>query len=102
MKNSLNPDKYVRTATNTRPVDKSVVAKLMAAEWDRFTRDTGASKVEFEIAKKSMPLGVVSSFQHWDPYPIAIASAKGAYMKDVDGRELLDLYMDLAQCSQVT
>jgi len=93
MKNSLNPDKYVRTATNTRPVDKSVVAKLMAAEWDRFTRDTGASKVEFEIAKKSMPLGVVSSFQHWDPYPIAIASAKGAYMKDVDGRELLDLSM---------
>ena len=93
MKNSLNPNKYVRTAVTTRPVDKSVVAKLMASEWERFTRDTGASRTEFEAAKKSMPLGVVSSFQHWDPYPIAIASAKGAYMKDVDGRELLDLSM---------
>ena len=64
MKNSLNPNKYVRTADSTRPVDKKVVAELMAAEWARFTRDTGASQIEFEVAKKSMPLGVVSSFQH--------------------------------------
>ena len=40
-----------------------------------------------------MPLGVPSSFQHWDPYPIAIASAKGAWMTDVDGRAMLDLSM---------
>ena len=38
-------------------------------------------------------MGVPSSFQHWDPYPISIVSAKGAYMTDVDGRELLDLSM---------
>ena len=38
-------------------------------------------------------MGVTSSFQYWDPYPIAIASAKGAYMTDVDGRKLLDLSM---------
>ena len=42
---------------------------------------------------KSLPLGVTSSFQHWDPYPISIVSAKGAWMTDVDGRELLDLSM---------
>jgi glutamate-1-semialdehyde 2,1-aminomutase len=40
-----------------------------------------------------MPMGVPSSFQHWDPYPIAIASAQGAYMTDVDGRKLLDMSM---------
>ena len=40
-----------------------------------------------------MPLGVPSSFQHWDPYPIAIARAKGAWMTDVDGRAMLDLSM---------
>jgi glutamate-1-semialdehyde 2,1-aminomutase len=40
-----------------------------------------------------MPLGVPSSFQHWDPYPISIVSAKGAWMTDVDGRQLLDLSM---------
>ncbi len=38
-------------------------------------------------------MGVPSSFQHWDPYPISIVSAKGAWMTDVDGRELLDLSM---------
>jgi len=93
MKNSLNPNKYTRTASQTRPVDKSIVAKLMAAEWDRFTRDTAASGREFNVAAESMPMGVVSSFQHWDPYPISITSAKGAYMTDVDGRQLLDLSM---------
>jgi len=93
MKNSLNPNKYTRTASQTRPVDKSIVAKLMAAEWDRFTRDTAASGREFKVAAQSMPMGVVSSFQHWDPYPISITSAKGAYMTDVDGRQLLDLSM---------
>ncbi len=40
-----------------------------------------------------MPLGVPSSFQHWDPYPISIVSAKGAWMTDVDGRAMLDLSM---------
>jgi glutamate-1-semialdehyde 2,1-aminomutase len=40
-----------------------------------------------------LPLGVTSSFQHWDPHPISIVSAKGAYFKDVDGRKLLDLSM---------
>jgi len=93
MKNSLDPNKYTRTASQTRPVDKSIVAKLMAAEWDRFTRDTAASGREFKVAAQSMPMGVVSSFQHWDPYPISITSAKGAYMSDVDGRQLLDLSM---------
>ena len=44
-------------------------------------------------ASKSLPLGVTSSFQHWDPYPISIASARGAWLTDVDDRQLLDLSM---------
>ena len=46
---------------------------------------------------KSVPVEriafLTSSFQHWDPYPISIVSAKGAYLTDVDGRKLLDLSM---------
>jgi glutamate-1-semialdehyde 2,1-aminomutase len=42
---------------------------------------------------ESLPLGVTSSFQHWEPYPISITSAKGAWLTDVDGRQLLDLSM---------
>jgi glutamate-1-semialdehyde 2,1-aminomutase len=66
---------------------------MMAAEWALFTKSTFASGVENTIAKDSSPMGVTSSFQYWDPYPISIVSAKGAWMTDVDGRQLLDLSM---------
>jgi len=65
----------------------------MAIEWERFSKSTVNSGVESEIAKQSTPLGVTSSFQYWDPHPISIVSAKGAWMTDVDGRQLLDLSM---------
>jgi len=38
-------------------------------------------------------MGVPSSFQYWDPYPISIKSAKGAWMVDMDGRDVLDMSM---------
>ena len=65
----------------------------MATEWENFTKSTFASGIESTLAKATVPMGVVSSFQYWDPYPISIVSAKGAYMTDVDGRQLLDLSM---------
>jgi len=69
------------------------VKELIAQEWERFTKETGGSGRESAIAQKSVPMGVTSSFQYWDPYPISIVSADGAYMTDVDGRKLLDLSM---------
>ena len=51
------------------------------------------SSAEHESALKSIPLGAHSTFQSFDPYPISIASAKGAWMTDVDGRKMLDLSM---------
>ena len=69
------------------------VAALLKSEWELFTKQTGKSAEESKRSFKSLPLGVTSSFQHWDPYPISIESAKGAWMTDVDGRELLDLSM---------
>jgi len=79
-------------ATST-PISPEKVASLLASEWAQFTKNTKGSEVESARSFKSLPLGVTSSFQHWDPYPISIASAKGAWMTDVDGRELLDLSM---------
>jgi len=78
---------------NPAPIDKDKAARLLAAEWDRFTASTAKSGEHNVRASKSLPLGVTSSFQHWDPYPISIASAKGAWLTDVDGRQLLDLSM---------
>jgi glutamate-1-semialdehyde 2,1-aminomutase len=66
---------------------------MLKQEWELFTKSTVKSAEESRRSFKSLPLGVTSSFQHWDPYPISIVSAKGAYMTDVDGRQLLDLSM---------
>jgi glutamate-1-semialdehyde 2,1-aminomutase len=75
------------------PIDQNRVKEILKQEWERFTKQTGKSAEESRRSFKSLPLGVTSSFQHWDPYPISIVSAKGAYMTDVDGRQLLDLSM---------
>jgi glutamate-1-semialdehyde 2,1-aminomutase len=79
--------------TTSVPVDPQRVEAILKQEWELFTKNTGKSAEESRRSFKSLPLGVTSSFQHWDPYPISIASAKGAYMTDVDGRQLLDLSM---------
>ncbi|CAB4631051.1 unannotated protein [freshwater metagenome] len=80
------PEKYT-------PISKTRVKKLLAQEWARFQSTTKNSATHNKRASKVLPLGVTSSFQHWNPYPISIVSAKGAYFKDVDGRKLLDLSM---------
>ncbi|GBL28831.1 glutamate-1-semialdehyde 2,1-aminomutase 2 [Actinomycetota bacterium] len=79
--------------STSTPVSPERVAQLLKAEWELFTKQTGKSAEESKRALKSLPMGVTSSFQHWDPYPISIVSAKGAWMTDVDGRQLLDLSM---------
>jgi glutamate-1-semialdehyde 2,1-aminomutase len=78
---------------SSKPVSSERVAAVLADEWKLFTKNTACSAAESERAFASLPLGVTSSFQHWDPYPISIASAEGAWMTDVDGRKLLDLSM---------
>jgi glutamate-1-semialdehyde 2,1-aminomutase len=82
-----------RTPDRYTPINESRVKKLTAEEWKKFRSQTPASGEHNKRASKVLPLGVTSSFQHWDPYPLSIVSAKGAYFKDVDGRKLLDLSM---------
>jgi glutamate-1-semialdehyde 2,1-aminomutase len=84
---------YRRVPATSTPISPEKVASVLAAEWELFTKNTKASETESKRAFSSLPLGVTSSFQHWDPYPISIESAEGAYMTDVDGRKLLDLSM---------
>lgn len=84
---------YRRVPSTSKPISEEKVKQVLAAEWELFTKNTKGSQAESARAFSSLPLGVTSSFQHWDPYPISIASAKGAYMTDVDGRQLLDLSM---------
>ena len=77
----------------SRPVARGRAQELLAAEWERFTSTTPASREHNGRASRTLPLGVTSSFQHWEPYPISIESARGAWLTDVDGRRFLDLSM---------
>jgi glutamate-1-semialdehyde 2,1-aminomutase len=88
-----DPACWRHVPSSSTPIDAERVAALLAQEWDRFVASTPASGEHNARASRSLPLGVTSSFQHWDPYPISIASAKGAWLTDVDGRQLLDLSM---------
>lgn len=88
-----DPATYRAVPASSAPLDRSKVESLLAAEWERFEKVTPGSGAHHARALGSLPLGVPSSFQHWDPYPVAITSAKGAWLNDVDGRRVLDLSM---------
>ena len=88
-----DPATYRVVPSGSAPLDQDRVQSLLAAEWERFTKTTPGSGTHHERALGSLPLGVTSSFQHWDPYPIAIVSGDGAWLTDVDGRRVLDLSM---------
>ena len=88
-----DPGTRRRLPESSTPVDPDRVQRLLAQEWDRFTSWSTGSGAHNKKAAETLPLGVTSSFQHWDPYPITIESARGAYLTDVDGNRLLDLSM---------
>jgi glutamate-1-semialdehyde 2,1-aminomutase len=46
----------------------------------------------YERAVRSLPLGVASSFQANDPYPIYIVDGRGSTVRDVDGNVYVDFH----------
>jgi len=66
--------------------------RITFAEKARLLDRTRASKALFERASEHLPLGVASSFQTGDPYPLYVAKGKGAHVWDVDGNEYLDFH----------
>jgi glutamate-1-semialdehyde 2,1-aminomutase len=94
MKTTANhPQTFRSVPITSTPISATRVTALLDQEWARFKNGTAQSEIENTVARETMPMGVPSSFQHWDPYPISIKSALGAYMIDVDGRKLLDMSM---------
>lgn len=88
-----DPATYRVIPESSAPLDPDRVKSLLAAEWDRFEAQTPGSAKHHARAVGALPLGVPSSFQYWEPYPVAINSAEGAWLTDVDGRRVLDLSM---------
>jgi glutamate-1-semialdehyde 2,1-aminomutase len=94
MKTHANHAQTFRNVPATsKPLSESKVGALLDQEWARFKEATSGSEKENKLAAQSFPMGVPSSFQYWDPYPISIKSAKGAWMVDMDDRPVLDLSM---------
>ena len=94
MKTHANHAQTFRNVPATsKPLSESKVGALLDQEWARYKEATSGSEKESNLATQTFPLGVPSSFQHWDPYPISIKSAKGAWMVDMDGRDVLDMSM---------
>jgi glutamate-1-semialdehyde 2,1-aminomutase len=75
--------------------DQRITARareIAASETDRLMERTPASRRLFERAVKAMPLGVASSFQAHDPYPIYLREGQGSKVWDVDGNEYVDFH----------
>ena len=88
-----HPQTFRSVPHRFKPVSEARINQLLEIERAKFSKQAPQSGIENQRASQVTPLGVASSFQHWDPYPISIVAAKGAWMKDVDGREMLDLSM---------
>src|SRR6476659_9305905 len=67
--------------------------EIAKRELVRYVLRTQASERAMARAERVLPLGVASSFQHYEPHPLVMRSAAGARMKDLDGHEYVDFTM---------
>ncbi len=73
-----------RLLARAQEVGQSEMARLLAR--------TSRSAELYQRAVKTLPFGVVSSFQKMQPYPIYVTRGKGSHIWDQDGTEYLDFH----------
>jgi glutamate-1-semialdehyde 2,1-aminomutase len=74
-------------------VNRARVGEIVAREEAAYRQRTPKSAALFERARESLPLGVASSFQAYDPYPLFMTDARGSRITDADGNEYIDFDM---------
>src|SRR5579862_759402 len=74
-------------------INRNLVSEIVAREDAEFRKRTPRSHEIHERAKKSLPLGVASSFQAVPPYPLFISRAEGSHIWDYDGNEYADFHL---------
>jgi glutamate-1-semialdehyde 2,1-aminomutase len=67
--------------------------EITRSELLMYAARTTASQAATDRARKSLPMGVPSSFQAYDPHPIVARRARGAWLEDVDGNHYVDFNM---------
>jgi glutamate-1-semialdehyde 2,1-aminomutase len=80
------------TMTSTHPL-AARAQEITARELRRYDHRTRASQAANARASRVLPMGVPSSFQFYDPYPLVAARARGSRLWDVDGNEYVDCNM---------
>jgi glutamate-1-semialdehyde 2,1-aminomutase len=83
-------------ADHPEPPDAALLERaksITERELARYAERTAGSQRATARARKVLPLGVPSSFQAYDPYPIVVSHASGSRMIDVDGNEYVDYDM---------
>jgi len=79
--------------TQTSRVNRQRLAQMGAREQALYRDRTAKSRALLERAKQSLPMGVASSFQVYDPYPTFMSEARGSRIWDADGNEYIDFDM---------
>jgi glutamate-1-semialdehyde 2,1-aminomutase len=76
-----------------REVSRARIEEIGAREEESYRARTRRSAELFERAQRALPLGVASSFQAYDPYPLFMTDARGSRIWDADGNEYIDFDM---------
>lgn len=72
---------------------RSIIERLLQDEYDRFSVNHPRSARAHQAALARLPLGVGSSIQAFDPFPVTITRADGPFVWDTDSHRYLDLNM---------
>jgi glutamate-1-semialdehyde 2,1-aminomutase len=73
-------------------IDRERVRELTERERARLDKATPRSRELFERARAVMPLGVPSTYQAREPWPIYLERGQGAEVWDVDERRMFDFH----------
>ncbi|HYU74602.1 MAG TPA: hypothetical protein VEL31_18185, partial [Ktedonobacteraceae bacterium] len=68
-------------------LNSEIVEAIIEREEEYFRNRTPRSHRIHEHAKSLLPMGVSSSFQAVQPYPLFISHAQGSHIWDYDGNE---------------
>jgi glutamate-1-semialdehyde 2,1-aminomutase len=74
-------------------ISRARIAEIAAREEESYRQRTPRSAELFGRAREALPLGVASSFQAYDPYPLFMTDARGSRIWDADGNEYIDFDM---------
>ena len=74
-------------------ISRTHVQEIVEREEAEFRKRTPRSYKMHERGKKSLPMGVSSSFQAVPPYPLFIDRAQGSHIWDLDGNRYTDFHL---------